>query len=220
MSSPTAPTSLPDQLADAERELPEEIAAAIEIVIGQASSVIHEAHEGSPESMMRAVARKEQSRAALTTTILSRLTSAEAERDAAIRERDEASRVCAQRASVIQILGHHPDMTIAEAYDAAERDRCLSTAVAPNGMTLAENYSLLGKFADANDVLLSEIAQVKAARNTALARAERAEKALDEVEACMSIVEPRSDKAEYLRILGVVRAALADGKAPKTEGEA
>ena len=90
MSSPTAPTSLPDQLADAERELPEEIAAAIEIVIGQASSVIHEAHEGSPESMMRAVARKEQSRAALTTTILSRLTSAEAERDAAIRERDEA----------------------------------------------------------------------------------------------------------------------------------
>ncbi|MGU3286420.1 hypothetical protein [Methylobacterium mesophilicum] len=43
----------------------------------------------------------------------------------------------------------------------------------------------------------------------ALARAERAEKALDEVEACMSIVEPRSDKAEYLRILGVVRAALA-----------
>lgn len=33
--------------------------------------------------------------------------------------------------------------------------------------------------------------------------------ALRQAEACMSIVEPRSDKAEYLRILGVVRAALA-----------
>jgi len=33
--------------------------------------------------------------------------------------------------------------------------------------------------------------------------------ALRQAEACMSIVEPRSDKAEYLRILGVVRAAIA-----------
>ena len=33
--------------------------------------------------------------------------------------------------------------------------------------------------------------------------------ALHQAEACMSIVEPRSDKAEYLRILGVVRAAIA-----------
>ena len=33
--------------------------------------------------------------------------------------------------------------------------------------------------------------------------------ALVQAEACMSIVTPRSDKAEYLRILGVVRAALA-----------
>jgi len=32
--------------------------------------------------------------------------------------------------------------------------------------------------------------------------------ALIEAEACMSIVEPRSDKAEYLRILDVVRAAI------------
>ena len=32
--------------------------------------------------------------------------------------------------------------------------------------------------------------------------------ALTQAEACMTIVEPRSDKAEYLRILGVVRAAL------------
>jgi hypothetical protein len=32
--------------------------------------------------------------------------------------------------------------------------------------------------------------------------------ALIQAEACMSIVEPRSDKAEYLRILGVVREAL------------
>lgn len=37
---------------------------------------------------------------------------------------------------------------------------------------------------------------------------ERQRAALDEAEACMSIVEPRSDKAEYVRILGVVRAAL------------
>lgn len=40
------------------------------------------------------------------------------------------------------------------------------------------------------------------ARSAALARA------LEEAEACMSIVEPRSDKAEYVRILGVVRDAL------------
>lgn len=33
--------------------------------------------------------------------------------------------------------------------------------------------------------------------------------ALRQAEACMSIVEPRSDKAEYLRILGVVRKAIA-----------
>ena len=32
--------------------------------------------------------------------------------------------------------------------------------------------------------------------------------ALEEAEACMSIVEPRSDKAEYIRILGVVRDAI------------
>lgn len=38
----------------------------------------------------------------------------------------------------------------------------------------------------------------------------RLRKALDEAEACMSIVEPRSDKAEYLRILGVVRDALKE----------
>lgn len=37
-------------------------------------------------------------------------------------------------------------------------------------------------------------------------------KALREAEACMSIVEPRSDKAEYLRILGVVRAAIASAE--------
>ena len=33
--------------------------------------------------------------------------------------------------------------------------------------------------------------------------------ALAQAEACMTIVEPRSDKAEYLRILGVMRAVLA-----------
>ena len=42
-----------------------------------------------------------------------------------------------------------------------------------------------------------------------LAENARLKEALVEAEACMSIVEPRSDKAEYLRILGVVRAALA-----------
>ncbi|MET3481501.1 hypothetical protein [Methylobacterium sp. 1973] len=44
----------------------------------------------------------------------------------------------------------------------------------------------------------------------------RLRSALVEAEACMSIVAPRSDKAEYLRILGVVRAALAPTQA---EGE-
>ena len=41
------------------------------------------------------------------------------------------------------------------------------------------------------------------------ARVKELEAALTQAEACMAIVEPRSDKAEYLRILGVVRAALA-----------
>lgn len=36
--------------------------------------------------------------------------------------------------------------------------------------------------------------------------------ALEQAEACMSIVEPRSDKAEYLRILGVIRAVLLRAK--------
>lgn len=36
--------------------------------------------------------------------------------------------------------------------------------------------------------------------------------ALEEAEACMSIVEPRSNKAEYVRILGVIRAALRSAK--------
>lgn len=35
--------------------------------------------------------------------------------------------------------------------------------------------------------------------------------ALNQAEAVFSIVEPRSDKAEYLRVLGVVRAALKAG---------
>jgi hypothetical protein len=212
--------SLPNQLADAEGELPddERIAQTIFDALGYADD-----WDDLPEEWGDVLSKRDLISAAMAVWskhIKAPLAAAEAQRDAAIRERDETTRVCAQRASVIQILGHHPDMTIAEAYDAAERDRCLYAAVAPNGMTLAENYALLGKFADANDVLLSEIAQVKAARDAALARAERGEKALDEVEACMSIVEPRSDKAEYLRILGVVRAALADGKAPKTEGDA
>jgi len=38
--------------------------------------------------------------------------------------------------------------------------------------------------------------------------------ALDQAEAVISIVEPRSDKAEYLRVLGVVRAALKGSPAP------
>lgn len=42
------------------------------------------------------------------------------------------------------------------------------------------------------------------------AEIERLREALDAAEACMSIVEPRSDKAEYLRTLGVVRAALKE----------
>lgn len=36
--------------------------------------------------------------------------------------------------------------------------------------------------------------------------------ALTEAEACMSIVEPRSDKAEYLRILGAIRTALSKAR--------
>lgn len=39
--------------------------------------------------------------------------------------------------------------------------------------------------------------------------------ALDEAEACLSIVEPRSDRSEYMRTLGVIRTALA---ADKPEG--
>jgi hypothetical protein len=38
---------------------------------------------------------------------------------------------------------------------------------------------------------------------------ERLLEALVQAETCMTIVEPRSDKAEYLRILGVVRDALS-----------
>ena len=42
--------------------------------------------------------------------------------------------------------------------------------------------------------------------------------ALREAEACMSIVEPKDYKDEYLRILGVVRSALSKSTPPQ-EGE-
>lgn len=48
--------------------------------------------------------------------------------------------------------------------------------------------------------------------NAAMSRAQPAQElveALEQAEACMSIVEPRSGKAEYLRILDVVRSALS-----------
>ena len=52
-----------------------------------------------------------------------------------------------------------------------------------------------------------------AERDTLRAENDRLRGALDQAEAVLSIVEPRSDKAEYLRILGVVRAALEDSPA-------
>ena len=45
-----------------------------------------------------------------------------------------------------------------------------------------------------------------------LAAAPEMLEALDAAEACMSIVVPRSDKAEYLQILGTVRAAIAKAR--------
>ena len=44
--------------------------------------------------------------------------------------------------------------------------------------------------------------------NDANKRLEAMQDGLQQAEACMSIVEPRSDKAEYLRILGVIRALI------------
>jgi hypothetical protein len=66
--------------------------------------------------------------------------------------------------------------------------------------------------ADAPSDLLSRLSTTEASLKSALARAERMEKALVEAEACMSIVAPRSNMAEYLRILWVVRSALAAEK--------
>jgi hypothetical protein len=71
--------------------------------------------------------------------------------------------------------------------------------------------------ADHHPTLPSAVAAAEAALTRAVQPAdspaagdvERMRDALAQAEACMSIVEPRSDKAEYLRILGVVRAALA-----------
>jgi hypothetical protein len=73
-----APASPPDQLADAEGELPAEITAAIEACrCGLRYSKDVEQEMGAARSV-------------LASAILARLTAAEAERDAAIRERDEA----------------------------------------------------------------------------------------------------------------------------------
>ena len=55
------------------------------------------------------------------------------------------------------------------------------------------------------------IAYVKVRAVALAAENERLRDAATQAEACMSIVEPRSDKAEYLRILGVLRTAL-EGK--------
>jgi hypothetical protein len=58
-----------------------------------------------------------------------------------------------------------------------------------------------------------------AAVNEALtlrARVAKLEAALDEAEAVLSIVMPRSNAVEYRRVLGVVRAALKD--APNASG--
>lgn len=66
---------------------------------------------------------------------------------------------------------------------------------------------------DAGRVLLSAAplttSDDKASSSVAAAVAAMMRDALVQAEACMSIVEPRSDKAEYLRILGVVRTALS-----------
>ncbi|GJD85428.1 hypothetical protein [Methylobacterium haplocladii] len=45
------------------------------------------------------------------------------------------------------------------------------------------------------------------------ARIAALEAALDQAEACMSIVQPRSHTAEYLRTLNFIRTALAEGTA-------
>ncbi|WP_286964651.1 hypothetical protein [Methylobacterium sp.] len=60
----------------------------------------------------------------------------------------------------------------------------------------------------------AEAAQLRARLHEAEKGAEAMRDALDQAEACLSIVAPRSDKAEYLRTLGVVRAALAAKSAP------
>jgi hypothetical protein len=60
------------------------------------------------------------------------------------------------------------------------------------------------------DALVHDMQIAGLALNDTLKKLDEALEALTQAEAVMSIVEPRSDKAEYLRILGVVRAALPD----------
>ena len=66
--------------------------------------------------------------------------------------------------------------------------------------------------AHAQDVRqFSELADANRRRaEAAEAPAARMREALEQAEACMAIVEPRSDKAEYVRILGVIRTALQE----------
>lgn len=71
----------------------------------------------------------------------------------------------------------------------------------------------------ANDAVAACVGQLRerdAELSILRARVETQHDTLTQAEACMSIVMPRSDMAEYRRILGVIRAALSPQ--PKEDG--
>lgn len=72
----------------------------------------------------------------------------------------------------------------------------------------------LAEFAEHGEAVYQRIVRLSA-------EVEALRAALDAAEACLSIVEPRTDRAEYMRTLGVVRAALsrADKADSRERGE-
>ena len=92
------PASLPERLADAEGELPEEIVRAINRC-GALAAKLGRAPAADQPMFDRLYG---EARAVLTATILSRLTAAESARAAPVAERDEALRVSAEALELVR----------------------------------------------------------------------------------------------------------------------
>lgn len=169
--------SLPERLADAEGELPEEIAAAIGKTT-RIAAAFAPAHwsDRVPIGSAYDAALKD-----LTATILARLTAAESAREAAASERDafrdKLAETCGRlmvaegSASKLRAEREHTDLRIR-----AQRARLRELEPCVGGAVTTDGRARLLQFARKK---ASECRSLRRAGDAALARAERAEAAME-----------------------------------------